>query len=84
MRNVRGVENDFLLCFAGRQDGQDRILMRVRCPHVGRDSKILCVAEGLLQAVLAHSGNIGDKQRLAYEHPTTLSTLCTAIVNYII
>ena len=65
-----------LFCFV-RQASRDRTLMRVRCSHVGRDSKIFCVAEGLMQAVLAHSGNIGDKQQIAFEHPTTLSTLCS-------
>ena len=80
---ARSGNQFFLLCFAGRQASLDRTLVRVRCSHVGRDSKILC-AEGLMQAVFADSGSIGDKQRLAFEHPTTLSTLCTAIVNYII
>jgi len=47
--------------------------MRVRCSHVGRDSKIFCVAEGLMQAVLAHSGY----KHLAFEHHTTLRTLCS-------
>jgi hypothetical protein len=61
-----------LFCFEGKlvKTGAS---MRVRCSHVGRDSKIFCVAEGLMQAVLAHSGY----KHLAFEHHTTLRTLCS-------